>query len=133
MSSDDGTTTFTESPASWNTRYLDPSGFECQLTLRADNGSELLEKANNAILFLLTNACTPAIYFRNGMYKSESKAKEIEKTELSSENNSHIDQTPSPSWCPIHFCEMKRWEKNDRVWFSHKTPEGWCSGKPKNN
>ena len=25
--------TFEEAPASWNTRYLDPSGFECQLTL----------------------------------------------------------------------------------------------------
>ena len=24
---------FNEAPASWNTRYLDPSGFECQMPL----------------------------------------------------------------------------------------------------
>ena len=35
---------FTESPASWNTRYLTPDGFICQLTLREDNGVRLLEK-----------------------------------------------------------------------------------------
>lgn len=44
-----GTTTseqlFSEAPASWNTRYLDPNGFECQITLRGESGSELLEKA----------------------------------------------------------------------------------------
>ena len=37
---------YTESPASWNTRYLTPNVFECPLTLRADNGQELLERAN---------------------------------------------------------------------------------------
>lgn len=25
---------FTESPVSWNTRYITPDGFECQFTLR---------------------------------------------------------------------------------------------------
>jgi len=32
---------FDEAPASWNTRYLDPNGFECQITLRGESGSEL--------------------------------------------------------------------------------------------
>ena len=53
---------YTESPASWNTRYLTPNGFECQLTLRADNGQELLERANGAMSFLLKNKCTPFSY-----------------------------------------------------------------------
>ena len=50
---------YLEAPASWNTRYVDPNGFECQITLRGENGSELLEKAANAIAYLLANACTP--------------------------------------------------------------------------
>ena len=49
MSNDNGTTQFTESPASWNTRYITPDGFTCQLTLRAETGKELLERANSAI------------------------------------------------------------------------------------
>ena len=40
---------FDEAPACWNTRYLDPNGFECQITLRGESGSELLEKATSAI------------------------------------------------------------------------------------
>ncbi len=28
---------------------------------------------------------------------------------------------------------MRRWEKDSRVWFSHKAEDGtWCSGKVKN-
>ena len=34
---------FTESPASWNTRYQTKDGFVCQLTIRAEKGKELLE------------------------------------------------------------------------------------------
>jgi hypothetical protein len=37
---------FTESPVSWNTRYLNPEGFECQFTLRGESGQEVLEKAD---------------------------------------------------------------------------------------
>ena len=34
--------------------------------------------------------------------------------------------------CPIHNVEMRRWEKDGRVWFSHKTDDGgWCGGKSK--
>ena len=34
-----------------------------------------------------------------------------------------------PSWCPVHECQMKQWEKEGRTWYSHKTDDGWCSGK----
>jgi len=50
---------FSEAPSSWNTRYISPDGFECQITLRGENGSELLERANNAIAYLLKNGCMP--------------------------------------------------------------------------
>jgi hypothetical protein len=120
---------FDEAPASWNTRYLDPNGFECQITLRGENGSELLEKATNAIAYLLANACTPSVYYRNGIRPIDSKAVEQKKNEGSSNGNDSNEHSSSPSWCPIHKCEMKRWDKEGRVWYSHKVDGEWCSGK----
>ena len=52
----------TEAPASWNTRYIDAAGFDCQLTLRAQSGAELLKKAQAAINALVEAGCTPAGY-----------------------------------------------------------------------
>jgi hypothetical protein len=114
---------FPEAPTSWNTRYIDPNGFECQLTIRAENGTELLEKAGKAIAYLLSNACTPYTYYRNGSHQVERKAEENKLEEQKSNGNDN------PAWCPIHKCEMKRWDKNGRVWYSHKTAEGWCRGR----
>src|SRR4030042_7038354 len=73
---------FPEAPASWKTRYIDPNGFECQITLRGETGSELLEKASIAIAYLLKNACTPYTYFRNGSRQTESKPEESKKEEV---------------------------------------------------
>jgi hypothetical protein len=115
------TNDFPEAPASWNTKYITPEGFECQITLRGDNGTELLDKAGKAITYLLSNACTPYTYYRNGSRQVESKPVENKQ-----EPEKHDD---NPSWCPIHQCEMKRWDKNGRVWYSHKVDGKWCSGK----
>lgn len=117
------TTDFPEAPASWNTRYIDQNGFECQITLRGENGTELLEKAGKAIIYLLSNACTPFTYNRNGSHQVESKVTESKKDET------HINGKDNPAWCPIHQCEMKRWDKNGRVWYSHKVDDKWCTGK----
>jgi ribonucleotide reductase alpha subunit len=114
---------FPEAPASWNTRYVDPNGFECQITLRGDSGSELLEKATNAINYLLKNGCTPYTYYRNGSRQVETKPDESKKDEVKSNGKDN------PAWCSIHQCEMKRWDKNGRVWYSHKVDGEWCSGK----
>jgi len=38
-------------------------------------------------------------------------------------NESHI--------CPIHDVEMKKWEKDNKVWYSHKVDGGWCTRKKK--
>jgi hypothetical protein len=114
---------FPEAPASWNTRYVDPNGFECQITLRGETGSDLLEKAANAINYLLKNGCTPYVYYRNGSHQTESKTNEVKKDETQNNNKDN------PAWCPIHQCEMKRWDKNGRVWYSHKADGEWCSGK----
>jgi len=103
---------FTESPASWNTKYITPDGFECQLTLRADNGQDLIEKANNAMVYLIKSGYKPFTYTR-GRKSNGNKAKSVE-----------TDQK-----CPIHDVPMRKFEKDGRVWFSHKADDGWCSGK----
>jgi hypothetical protein len=114
---------FPEAPASWNTRYIDPNGFECQITLRGESSSELLEKVTNAINYLLKNGCTPYVFYRNGSQKPATKTEESTKEDIKPDRNDN------PAWCPIHQCEMKRWDKNGRIWYSHKIDDGWCNGK----
>ena len=116
---------FSEAPASWNTRYVDPQGFECQLTLRAEKGLELLEKASSAISYLLNNGCIPYIYSRGNGHSGTRK----ENQHAGGNGSSNNGGTDNSGWCPIHQCEMKRWDKNGKVWYSHKVDGGWCQGK----
>lgn len=124
----------TEAPASWNTRYLSPEGFVCQITLRADSGKELLEKSAAAIAHLLQAGCVPCenLTFRprsngngNG-HKPEEAAPQAAPAAPANGNGSG-----SAHLCPIHGVEMKRWEKDGRIWYSHKVEDGWCTGKSK--
>ncbi len=98
-------TSFLEAPASWNTRYITPGGFVCQITLRGENGKDLLERAGVALAYLAEHQCLPDTSFhKNG--NGESKQ------------------------CPIHHCEMKKREKDGKVWYSHRMEDGgWCRGK----
>jgi hypothetical protein len=101
--------TFQEAPASWTTHYIDPSGFECQLTLRAVNGSDLLKKAGVALSSLAASGCTPAA--------------------APSANGKNQDR-PTVMVCEFHNAEMKKYEKGGQVWFSHKLADGaYCKGK----
>jgi hypothetical protein len=96
---------FTEAPASWNTRYLTPEGFVCQITLRGENGKDLLDKAGIALSFLLEHGYLP--------------------DQKPNHNGKHEGRQ-----CPIHGCEMKRYEKDGHTWFSHKLQDGsWCRGR----
>ena len=114
---------FTESPVSWNTRYITPEGFECQFTLRGEIGQEVLEKANAAMTYLLSIGCSPLASRYSTSVKASASVPENGNNQANGDNHS--------SWCPIHNVEMKRWEKNGRAWFSHKSGVGWCNGKPK--
>lgn len=124
----------TEAPASWNTRYLSPEGFVCQITLRADSGKELLEKSAAAIAYLLQAGCVPCenLTFRprsngNGSgHKPEEAAPQAAPAAPANGNGNG-----STHLCPIHGVEMKRWEKDGRIWYSHKVDDGWCTGKSK--
>jgi len=99
---------FSEAPASFNTRYVTPEGFVCQLTLRGESGKDLLERANKALAFLLAHGYSPC------------------------DNNNNHHRSNDTKWCSIHNCVMKRREKDRKFWYSHKTDEGlWCRGNQK--
>ena len=116
---------FTEAPVSWNTRYVTPEGFECQLTLRGESGQEVLEKARAALDYLLRNDCIPSTFNKGNGHQPKTNG-EAEMGGNANGNNGH-----DPSFCPIHGCSMKRWQKDGRTWFSHKVDGQWCSGKAK--
>jgi hypothetical protein len=101
-------TSFLEAPASWNTRYITPSGFVCQITIRGENGKELLEKAGLALTYLAEHQYLPDTSF-------------------------HKNGNGETKLCPIHQCEMKHREKDGKTWYSHKTDDGWCYGKERKN
>jgi hypothetical protein len=110
---------FSEAPASWNTRYIDASGFECQLTLRDTNGSTLLKKASAALAALITEGCTPL----------------ASKQATNGNGGSHPQEPPEQMHvCEIHNAELKRHEKDGQVWYSHKLADGtYCRGKKSNS
>lgn len=116
-----------EAPASWNTRYITPDGFICQLTLRGDTGKDLLEKANAALNWLKDNQFLPC---ENNGFHNKQNIPNKENGKVNNNHNNH-DYHSSPDWCPIHQCKMKRWEKDGRIWFSHKFDDRWCNGKSK--
>jgi hypothetical protein len=122
---------FPEAPASWNTRYIDPNGFECQITLRGETGSELLEKAAIAVNYLLEAGCIPyvnRIPQRQEERKSNSNITK-DKSNGTNGSNGNNGTNDNPSWCPIHKVSMRKWEKDGRVWYSHKADGEWCRGK----
>jgi hypothetical protein len=101
---------FTEAPASWNTRYITPEGFTCQITIRGESGKDLLDKAGIALSFLLENGYKPEDN------KRQHRSGNVQDVKL----------------CPIHQCNMKKFEKDGRSWYSHKADDGkWCKGKEK--
>lgn len=109
---------FLEAPVSWNTRYLSPEGFVCQITLRGDTGRDLLEKAKVALAFLQEQGCRPCENNNNNHH---------------SNGNGNHHASDDPVICSIHKVPMKRYEKDGRSWFSHRLEDGsWCHGKKQN-
>lgn len=119
----EGSFSYSEVTASWATRYIDPSGFECILSLQAETGAEALKKAESALAHLTEAKCIP--------HHKESHIKD------NRDNGNHSGSTvlvkqdgngKNPT-CPIHNIEMHKWTKNGRTWHSHRWEDGWCNGK----
>jgi len=80
------------------------------------------------LTWLRENGFAPSDF--NG-YRSRNNGNKSENNPQPSNGNSNGKQDHPENICPIHQCEMKRWEKNGKVWYSHKTEDGWCTGKSK--
>jgi len=92
--------TYAEAPASWNTSYITQDGFVCRITLRGETGKDLLDKASVALAYLMEHGFQP-------------------------EHNNRKDTKE----CPIHHCEMIKYEKGGHSWFGHRLIDGsWCRG-----
>lgn len=111
--------TLPEAPYSVNTTYSDRRGFCVQVTLRGDDGGDLMKRWDALLDWLLEHGAMPADRYGNPTGRPAAQ-------EQPANGNGH-----DPSWCPIHEVEMKLFQKDGRSWYSHKTDDGWCSGKSK--
>jgi hypothetical protein len=113
----DGAFGYSEASATWSTRYIDPSGFECLLSIQAETGAEALKKAEGAITHLSEAKCLP--FTKNGNNGNGHKPGDTVMVKTDGKNPT----------CPIHGVEMQKWSKNGRTWYSHRWDDGWCNGK----
>ena len=109
--------TNTQAGAEFNVFFKTPAGFKAHLKLHGVSGRAVLEQSAGALLYLATHGFTPE-------YAAAPTAAEPTREDLPS------DGTASASFCTIHNCEMKRREKDNQVWYSHKISgtEDWCRG-----
>jgi len=108
-----------EAAVSWNTRYISPQGFECQLTLRGGTLGEVMAIAVDAMNRMLKSGCKPVLdrYHIIPPTSNNGAAKPAEPP-------------ADPAFCTIHKVQMTKHEKNGGSWYSHKTADGqWCRGK----
>ena len=114
---------YSEAMATWSTRYLDPLGYECLLSLEGENGSVVLKKAIGALAHLIENDCQPLLSNNHNDHGNDQQRKQIGTIMV---NSSGDGKNPT---CPIHNIEMTLWQKNGRSWYSHRWEDGWCNGK----
>ncbi len=100
-----------DTSAVWTVKYVDPSGFVCQLSLEAASGTEVMRKGQLVIERLKETQCSPVV--RNN-----------------SNAQSQDEDVKGESICRRHHCEMRLYQKNNRSWYAHKTQDGhWCNGR----
>jgi hypothetical protein len=103
-----------EAPASINFKGVTSKGWDVMFTLRDADELILLDRFGKFVKVLEDD------------YHVSPKGKP--------NGNSNPEPTPDipendPSWCKIHDEQMKQWEKEGRVWYSHKVGDDWCKGK----
>lgn len=97
--------------AIWTVKYVDPSGFECQLSIEASSGSEVLRKAQLVVE-----------YFKEKQFAPILRVPSLPIPKPDNKDEAHR--------CHQHDVLMKRYEKNGRSFFAHRTNDGkWCNGR----
>ncbi len=143
-------TGMSEAPYSVNFLARNPNGFEMQFTLRATSEDALFEHVESVTARLTQSGFEP---IGRSYTRSESKSYTPQKAAeppkpaepppaqepmfedawTGGEMEAESPQD-SPSWCPIHNVEMRRYERGGEVWYSHRVQgdrgEYWCKGKP---
>lgn len=108
-----------EAPVSFTVRYRSTSGYDCMLTLRGHDATDILRQAH---VLMERMAAAGALPHDDRPSNGARPA--------SGDRGLADDHAGDPAWCPIHNCEMKRREKDGQTWYSHKTADGeWCRGK----
>ena len=116
---------YSEALATWTTRYLDPSGFECMLSLQAETGIQVIKKAEGAIAHLTELKCLP---LHPGDHNGNGQENEPKSDTTAVVKN---DGNPGKVMCPLHHVPMTRFTKNGHSWYAHRMDNGiWCKGKP---
>ena len=105
-------------------RCRDPSGFECQLTLEAESGKEVLDKAEAITALLIEAKCEP-LYDGNGYHADASN-----ETSTPSRTIQKKKGQGSRKLCPIHHIEMQICQKGTKTWYSHRWKGPWCQLEP---
>jgi hypothetical protein len=117
---------FAEAPASWNVRYITPDGFACQLTLRGETGAELVRRTEAALRWLLDHDCSPS----GGLAGTRAFRHDAGQASRAGADRAPAGDRPDPAWCAVHLVSMQRRERDGKVWYSHRTPDGgWCKGR----
>jgi hypothetical protein len=122
----EGSFGYSEATATWATRYIDASGFECILTLQAESGAEALKKGQSAIAHLTEAKCVP-LRKETGTTDNKDNGKNSGATVLVKSDG----DVKNPV-CPLHDVEMKKWTKGNRSWYAHRWEDGWCQGYKRN-
>jgi len=115
---------FSEAISTWSVRYLDPSGFECILSIQAGTGAEALIKAESALSHLVDAKCMPLRKDAHNGNERDNGHRSGKTTLVKSDGKNPI--------CPIHGVEMKKWSKNNQSWYAHRWEDFWCHGEKRN-
>jgi len=99
-----------EAPASATVRITSPNGYDWLFTIRDFTANDLFDKVK-----------VIEGIFKNAGYYAEGHGYTAQTSSAPSEDD--------PAWCSIHNCEMKKYEKDGRTWYSHKVGDSWCKGK----
>ena len=109
--SDKPLASYPEAPASWNVRYFDPDGFDCQLTLRGMSGAELMPQTRKALDWLKGAKCIP----QRGNSHAPAPQAASEPTQGTPVGQQYTDAQPPV--CLIHHVAMQRSKHQAGQWY----------------